>query len=121
MISLVLWALASVCNAVMDTLAHHFYVSVFQKKDPKFWNPEVSWKEVGYLPFTKFKADAWHLVKSLMIILIALAICFKPYWVKTGMDIIMYLILLGVVWNGTFSLFYNKLLKYHGKRDPGDY
>src|SRR5688572_9293791 len=72
-ISLFFFSLAAICNAVMDKLQFHFYTSIFQDKNPRFWNPELSWRYAKIVPFTKYKIDAWHLAKSLMIIFVACA------------------------------------------------
>jgi hypothetical protein len=60
--------LAAICKAVADTLQHHFESSVFKYKDPRFWNPAVSWQYAYRIRFTKYPVDAWHLSNSLMII-----------------------------------------------------
>jgi hypothetical protein len=104
MISYLLLALASICNSIMDTLTHHFSQSIFRNKNEEFWNPNVSWKFAFYLPYTKYKVDAWHLLKSAMIIFICLAIVFG-----NKLNIIDF-ILLGTLWNIVFNIFYNHLL-----------
>jgi len=103
MISFLFLMFAAALNAVMDTLTHHYSISIFKFKEPKFWNPNVSWQYVNFLPFTRYRADAWHLVKSAMIICICFAIVFfnGKWW---------YFFVFGVVWNLTFNLFYNKIL-----------
>ena len=90
--------LAAACNALMDTLQHHFSTSIFKSKDEKFWNPNVSWQYVTFLPYTKYRADAWHLAKSSMIIFLCFAIDFS--WKG---------LILGILWNLTFNTFYNKI------------
>jgi hypothetical protein len=104
MISYIFLALASVCNATMDTLTHHFNYSIFKNKKEEFWNPNESWKYVNFLPFTKYRADAWHLLKSSMIVFMCASICFANNF--TIYDFIC----LGILWNLTFNLFYNHLL-----------
>lgn len=104
MISYIFLALASVCNAVMDTLTHHFSQSIFRNRNGDFWNPNVSWQYVNFLPYTRYRADAWHLLKSAMIIFICLAIVFAD-----NLNIIDF-VLLGTIWNIVFNLFYNHLL-----------
>jgi hypothetical protein len=96
--------LAAICNAFMDVTTHHFNYSIFKDKNPKFWNPNESWKYVNLLPFTRYRADAWHLAKSAMIINICISIVFfDGYWWE--------FFIFGTVWNLTFNLFYNKILK----------
>lgn len=115
--SLILWTLAAICNSACDTLSHHYYSSVFCRKgwSAKFWNPILSSTEAYVIPYTKYKLDAWHLFKSSMIILLALSITFawmygppllNVWWYYVGL-----FILLGIVWNGVFNLFYNHILR----------
>lgn len=97
--------LAAFFNAVSDTLSHHFYTSIFSKKNPKWWDPNISWNYVKFLPFTKYRPDAWHLSKSAMIFCICAAA------VSPGIfhPVIDYA-LLGIVWILVFNLFYDKIL-----------
>ena len=104
MISYILLALASICNAIMDTLAHHYSSSKFQNLNDKFWNPNISWQYAHYLPFTNYKIDAWHLFKSAMIVFMCASICFA-----NSFNILDF-ICLGILWNIIFNLFYNHLL-----------
>ena len=96
--------LASICNACMDTLSFHFFNSVFCSLNPNFWNPNYSWAFEKLIPFTKYRVDAWHLFKSAMIVFFCLAIVFfnGKLWE---------FIILGCVWNLTFNIFYEKILK----------
>jgi hypothetical protein len=92
--------LAAICNAVMDVLQFHFHTSVF-KYMGKLWNPDISWKVAKMLPFTKYKLDAWHIFKSMMIVFLLFAMYGFSWWFVVG----------GIVWNLTFNLFYNKILR----------
>ena len=107
MISLILVFLAAICNAIMDNLTHHWYMSVFNnvKLDLKFWNSELSWI-VRSLEYTNYKLDAWHIFKSSMIILLALAIVFYSPMVNW----FVYLILIGVLLNFSFNFGYNQYI-----------
>jgi hypothetical protein len=113
--SLIFWVLAAICNSVMDTLVHHYSTSVFKKLNSAVWNPEVSWKSAAYLPYTKYKIDAWHLFKSAMIIFLALSIIsawiFGPPLLNVWWFYLITFVWLGVVWNGVFNLFYNHILR----------
>jgi hypothetical protein len=59
-IILSLITLMAICKAIADTLYHHFFTSIFSKKDRRFWDPDQSWKYVGFIPLTSFHPDAWH-------------------------------------------------------------
>ena len=123
--------MASVCNAVMDTLAHHYSTSAFKDLDNRFWNAAVSWKN-KYINYDggdkRLKkwfwiinkpvqlSDGWHLFKTLMIIFIILAVVFHKnvdcfITVNTCWNGLIQLFIFGVVWNITFSLFYNHILR----------
>lgn len=114
--SLIFWMLAAICNAVMDTLVHHYHISIFKNmKNTHFWNPDISWRFAPCLPYTKYKVDSWHLVKSTMIICLALSIVFiwqaKEFTINTWWYYMLFFILLGIIWNSTFNIFYNHILK----------
>ena len=121
MISLVFVLFASICNAIMDTISFHYEISIFSKLNPNYWNPTISWKnkyvdwdngnrerkKIFGINIAPAFLDAWHLFKSLMIILFALSIVlYKVYF-----NLIIDFIVIGLVWNVFFSLFYNKILK----------
>jgi len=106
-LSITLLILAAFFKAVADTLQHHYDISVFNKLDGRWWNPEVSWKYVKFIPLTKYRLDAWHLANSLMIVSF---ICFGlfheshyKWWIE--------LIAGGILFNVVFGLFYDKILK----------
>lgn len=97
-------ALAAFFNAVMDILENeNFSSSVFRNRNPKWWYKRESWKWAKKVFGWKF--DAWHVAKSTMVILMAVAIVsYKPiigWW-----DIFI----VGAVWNGVFNVSY-KILK----------
>lgn len=114
LLSFLFFSLAAVCNAVMDKLSFHFHKSVFHGLDPKFWEPSVSWECAKTIPFTKYKVDAWHLFKSGMIIFICIGFIFAYVSnVFADFNILSFtviLLMLGVLWNATFNLFFNHLL-----------
>ncbi len=122
-LSITFFALAAICNAVMDVLSFRFTQSIF-KHEPFtswLWNPEISWKNkyedkdpnkpmlklLGLFdrPFT----DAWHTLKSLMIVFIILSIVTFNIEVSI-LSVIFGLIVYGTIWNVVFNLFYNHLL-----------
>jgi hypothetical protein len=100
--------LAGMFKAVADTLADHFYISVFKKKDPKFWDKSISWKYAKYLPLTKYKVDAWHLANTGMIVSICAAIATKPDF---SLHWAFQFIAAGIIFNLSFNIFYNKILR----------
>lgn len=71
-ISIVLFCLATIFDAIMDTLKDHFGVSIFKNKNPEFWNPAVSWNK-GINFFGSWGGprwmtlDAWHIFKTLKV------------------------------------------------------
>lgn len=97
--------LAAICKAIADTLRDHFDTSVFKWKNPKWWNPVISWKYVGYIRFTKYHPDAWHLCNSGMIIFFSLAIAFHRPVIQWYYE----WAIAGVVFNLVFNLFYGKI------------
>ena len=130
MISLLFFILASVANAIMDTCSHHYSTSVFKKLNPMFWNNEISWRSKyidndptkgkrkifnGLLNFPVQLTDAFHFFKSLMIIFICFSIAtfdlnflyIFDYWICVLIVVTVY----GTLWNITFSLFYNRILR----------
>ncbi len=98
--------LAAICNAIMDSVeSDHIDGTIFSKHKPQFWNKGTS-ASIAKKIFG-WKYDAWHVFKSSMIILLALAIVsYKPvsYWWVDFLAI-------GWVWNTYFNVFYNHLLK----------
>ena len=135
MISFIFIILAAICNAFMDTSVHHYYSSIFTKLNPLWWNGEISWKnkynnvltgdggrkKCKILFFNVNKpvqiTDAFHFFKTLMIIFICLSVVtYNKYCMFIGCHLTWYnfLIMLsiyGVLWNVSFSLFYNKILR----------
>ncbi len=118
MIVLLAIILAATCNAVMDTLAHHYGTSIFESLSVHYWYPNMSWnnkyKNKNVSEGLRFKfpfawmanfLDGWHLFKMLMIIFIFIAIMFyKPHFHWAIEGAIFY-----IAWNGTFELFYQKI------------
>jgi hypothetical protein len=137
-LSPICWVLASLCNAVMDTLADraHFEQSIFSKYDSNFWLKTDSWKnkyndidgdgygdvEGGFrynsiFAFLNNLLDGWHLFQSTMVILLALSVVLFQYTVylfifdSQILNIFMWVMIFGVLWNVPFSLAYHKYLK----------
>ena len=106
MITALFIILAAICKAIADTLQHHFDTSVFKKLNPKLWNPVVSCDNVKFLPFTKYRPDAWHLANSGMIICFIAAASISDsifsFW-------LINFVMLGIIFNLIFELFYGKI------------
>jgi hypothetical protein len=115
-ISSILIALAALCNAMMDTLSHHWYMFKWKDKVKKqWWNPKYSWQN-KYFPkmhwYYKFvwTSDAWHLCKSSMIVLLCAALT-----INIGVEDIAIVAkfaifaVYGTIWNMFFNIGYNKL------------
>jgi len=100
-------AFAAICNAAMDRTGDivAFNKSIFQHRNPKFWCKEISWLHAKKI--FGWKADAWHIAKSLMIIIFAFAAAFFKSTGHWYYDVL----LIGLAWNLPFNLFYNKLFK----------
>lgn len=110
MISAIFIFFAAFFNAVMDAVENENYSeSIFRKLPQQFWYKRESWKYTrkifGYRP------DAWHLSKSLMVICFAMAVIWFDLPVLKWQDIALYLVLIGIAWNGSFWLFYNVIFK----------
>lgn len=99
--------LAAACNAAMDLIENENYSrSIFSRYNEKFWYKRESWKHA--YKFGEYKLDAWHLLKSTMLCLIATTIALN------SVPSIFMFIWFGVVWNVSFNLFYNYIwIKQH--------
>jgi hypothetical protein len=105
MLSSLFIILAAIFNACMDRVENeNFYTSVFKKLNKNFWYKRESW-ETAYKIFG-YKFDFWHLSKSAMVISLCLAIALYVPILGT-IDFVIF----GLLWNLTFNLFYNKILK----------
>ena len=107
--SAVFLSLAAVCNALMDSVEYEtaFEKSIFSKLNPKWWCKSISWEYVKFLPFTKYRPDAWHLAKSSMVVFIVLAVVMTD----TQPTKLPYFVVMGLVWNISFNVFYNHIFR----------
>lgn len=117
---MILISIAAYCEAVMDTLAHHFEKSIFAKLNSKWWNPVVSgnnkWKngdksqgERFFLSSTLLVGftEAWHLFKMIRTFCVFLAMATLEYQFLKS----IYISISARILFGTgFTLFY-KILK----------
>jgi len=126
LISLIFFALAGICNAIMDTLAHHHSISKFAKYATGFWADAniVSWRNkyidgnpdkgrikiFGKINKPEFLTDGWHLCKMLMVVLICLSIITFTTFINP-LYLLLAFIKYGLAWNFSFNLFYNYALK----------
>lgn len=116
MISLILWSLAPIFNAVMDLIENeNYYQSIFSKWNPKFWYKRESWNHTPDI--LSYSLDAWHIAKSTMIVLVAVSATIAhfegPIVTTYNMyfNIFIDVGLRGILWNVIFSLFYNKIFR----------
>ena len=121
MISFLLIALASFCNAIMDVVSFHYDESVFSRFNRKFWDASISWKN-KYVDWDKGNkerkkifgirlapafTDSWHFFKSLMIVLIVLSVVlYKPLFGE-----VIDFVVMGLIWNFVFLFFYEVVFK----------
>ncbi len=133
MVSLVLFMLASICSAIMDTCQFHYEKSIFVKfNNPMYWNGLVSWESkyiggkyqngmrkclFGLFDYPAFLTDAFHLFKTTMIFLVVVAIVlYKPTLSYFDLDfckpllILFDFVLFGTIWNLFFDIFFNRIL-----------
>lgn len=102
MISLILIFLAAFFNAVMDKTKDtiQYNSSQFRGLNPYFWDDSM-WMG-KFVPFTRYKFNAWHVSKSLMLFcLLAVPFFYKPILGK--LDYLLF----GIEWILVFNLFYN--------------
>lgn len=84
-ISLALFFIAGIANAIMDTLEHHFSISIF--KNLPSWDAKETWKNKwkngdpeqgprfpGSTTVFVFTTDPWHFFKMIMISSVAAAV-----------------------------------------------
>lgn len=100
-----------ICDAINDTLLHHYYISIFKKFNEKFWNPNVSWDFAYRIPFFDYPIDAWHLVKSFKICCIDAAICVPLLHFFNPVEVFLIFVCIGVFFILVFNLFYNIILE----------
>lgn len=102
---------AGLCEAAMDTLAHHYEQSIFKKMNPNYWNPAVSgankWKNGDRTQGERFflsstllvgVTEGWHLFKMARTLLLFGAIAVLTGWVIA--------LLMMCVFKGAFTLYY---------------
>jgi len=117
MITLILFFIAGILNACMDTLATHYSTSIFRFWKNQNWvNPSLSWhdkwsskyKFIKFLMSTIFVwlTDFWHLCKFLMLIFISLGVVLYHPITTWYLDALI----LYCIFTLTFQIFYGNLL-----------
>lgn len=128
-LSILLFSLAAICNAMMDVISFHWYSFRWEDRvNPQWWNPFVSWrnkyidgdpdKGLKFHFFFRWAAnflDAWHLFKMIQIILITLSIITFPFANQICLfdtflwNQLAWLCIFGLAWNIPFNLFFHKI------------
>ena len=134
-ISLILVAVSSISEAIMDKIQFHWYKSIFSINPNKyredFWNPYFSWRNkysdvqskipkfIGSTTIFVFLTDAWHLFKffkNLSIFLVILFSFLAGYYYDFNMNFILfsliYVSFLRLLYGMCFTLFFDKILEY---------
>ncbi len=103
--TIILIVLSAICKAVYDKIANQGDNSVFFRMGEFWWRRDVG----HFLPFTKYRWNAWHIAGSLMICFFLAAICINlPYsWLIRGGAFVGS----GILFTVMFNLFYNKIFK----------
>lgn len=122
-IGFLLFILAGLSEAVMDTLQFHYSSSIFYElKNKNFWDPDESWKnkykngdpESGpKFPLSTTLlvglTDAWHFFKLLRTLFIFSGIFFIFLPCQTTMVCLIYVAISRILFGLSFTLGYNKL------------
>lgn len=110
--------LAAFFNSCMDAFENtpNFDESIFKHLNKKWWCKDVSCNYVK--TFLGYRPDAWHLSKTGMIFCFVGAVISSVFAGMSGIaygvnrfDVIAAITVLGIIWNGTFMLFYNLIFK----------
>lgn len=125
-IVLICWALAAVCNAVMDVIAFKFKRSIFGNLNENYWNPSKSWRNkykdkmaykgpafIGSTTVFSFLTDAWHLFQFLSNSFLALSVSFAIYDLMniSIWQTLLLFIALKTTWGFFFEAFYGKIFR----------
>lgn len=96
--------LAGTMDAVKDTLAHHFHISIFKKLDRTRWDALVSWQGRKYFGM---RCDAWHGAKMLHTLFMCIAIVRS---VEDSVNIYADFAIIYICYKAMFNIFYSYLL-----------
>lgn len=123
LIGILFFAIAGICEAIMDTLQFHYSYSVFYSlRNRLFWDPSISWKNKykngDPLAGSKFPGsttifvgltDAWHFFKLLRNLAIFIGILFFTWYCGGVWLGVFWTILARIVFGITFTIFYKIL------------
>jgi hypothetical protein len=133
MISLILFGIAGMFNAIMDKINFNFKSSIFRNMNPMFWDVRVSWKNMWKWPLEPFTGwyyfglykprykekfpysttwlvwttDAWHLAKALMLGCVTVGVVLYSPVLGGFWDVVLFY----VGFTGVFTYFYDYILK----------
>ena len=123
---LILFFLAGVAEAHMDTLQFHFHRSKFSYfKNQQYWNPNISWKNKyklgdprygalfpGSTTIFVFLTDGWHIMKFYRNLFIFVGIYFIASYNYGDLKVaLICTIIARVVYGVAFSAFMHILLR----------
>lgn len=118
LLSLLFLVLIGFFLAVMDRTNEEvaFNNSVFRKLNKKWWLRSVSWQYVKFIPWTRYRPDAWHIAKSAMIASIGLAatsLMYAPVFLlrRQLFNFLSISALSAVIVTASFVVFYDYVLK----------
>jgi hypothetical protein len=124
LLGIVLVILASISEAIMDTLMFHYDRSIFiEKQNQQFWNPKESWKNkykedlvtpkfLGSTTLFVFLTDAWHKYKFNRNTLLFISLPLIGYLSISILHLILSVIIARVAF-GIFFTYYH--YKYSNK------
>ena len=117
--SLLFFAAAAMCNGLMDRMMKAYMINPEIDKGWWSFNPNAKWlpNKIGIerannillakigiktIFLTDNCNDAWHSLKSTMIVLICLTITTHRFSLPYGLDLVVF----GIVWNMAFNVVY---------------
>lgn len=123
-ISILLVAIAGICDAVKDTLNYHFEQSIFSKLNGDFWDARTSWankykdvvslrpKFLGSTTIFSWVTDGWHLFQMLCFSsFVAAIVIYEPIvtFNSSFVTMLVNFLILKAVFSLSFELFYSKI------------
>lgn len=106
MLTLIFIFIASIFNAICDTLKDHFQSSIFSNLNPNWWDPAVTANTMGnFLGIVRL--DAWHLSKYGWMLSWVAAVGITILYPITIWEVVC----MPFVWSLGFELFYSYIFK----------